>query len=833
MSSSNLPQSPDLFPEVSTVDSAPPQVVKTPFWKSISAQLYVTILGVALVGLGGMGFYFFRMLEANGRSQISANLENQAQQLSGDLALAEQFAQNLGRTTAILYDANIRQTQDYRSLVVSSLDNRPALVQGFGVLQTPNSLVTNRTWYAPYIYEPDSQSQARLKPSEERLANTRSFIFGDLTFTDSYPTQDYYNKTLKRNKPSWDEPYLTSTYEFALTTYAGQIRDNKGQLIGVFNVDISLRDLVQRYAKLNAFENSGNFVLLSQQGNLLAYPPDPSKAVKMVNAKEVKGLQGVWAQIKAQISQKPMGILNVEGSGNYVAYQRLHNGWILLAQVPATTITSPAIASTAAAVVIVGALLSGAVFWFNRRLRARLQPILNECNQLAGIDPEAQALLGQQDELDRLSTSFFNLLSQLSVKEDEIRNEAIFNAQNQEQLRAVAEAESEAEALATEIERLLEFVEAVEAGDLRVEAQVSQRVTGLLADCLNQLVAELSRVLSTVNRTALQVTTGASHLENLALATNTQAEQQTKAMHQLQALMVDVNLRCQETAVQAVATDAAMEQSQAAVAEGLEQMTLMQQGITQLQSGTQQIIQRVQTLTEFLSMTNQFTRDQKRVATLTRVLALNASMTATRAAGQEDPEQFACIAKEFEAIAKQVNDLAVQTNQSLQVLQQQTDQIQTAISGVNSDVVEIDGLMQQFSSSVDQSQQVFGSIQNATERVVQLGQQVTQSSQEIAAAAETTLSSLKTTASTAEATTKQSAQMRAEATSMEQMAQKLLSRVNFFRLPENVPESDDLSVISMVKPNLGLASDLTAGSSSVENLEASFVASGHHADTDS
>jgi twitching motility protein PilJ len=270
-----------------------------------------------------------------------------------------------------------------------------------------------------------------------------------------------------------------------------------------------------------------------------------------------------------------------------------------------------------------------------------------------------------------------------------------------------------------------------------------------------------------------------------------------------------------------------MEQSQAAVAEGLQQMNLMQQGISQLQVGTNQIIRRVQTLTEFLAMTNQFTRDQKRVATLTRVLALNASMTATRAAGQEDPEQFACIAKEFEAIAKQVNDLAVQTNQSLQVLQQQTDQIQTAISGVNSDVVEIDGLMQQFSQSVDQSQQVLGSIQNATERVVQLGQQVTQSSQEIATAAETTLSSLKTTAATAEATTNQSAQMRAEATNMEQLAQKLLGRVNFFRLPETVEENNNFTVISMMKPKL----DLTAGSPSVGHSEANLIASGHSADT--
>jgi methyl-accepting chemotaxis protein PixJ len=800
MSSNQLSKSPDLFQDVNVLDSAnQPAELKSPFWRSISTQLFVTVLAAAFLGLGGMGLYFFKLLEAQGQAQIKTTLDSQVQQLEGQLNQVEQFAVGLGNTAEILHNSNNRSSEDYKALVVSSFRNRPPIVQGFGILQTPNGLARNRTWYAPYIYEPDAQSQRQLKPSEERLININSHIFGDLALTDEYPKQDYYTKPLQQNQSFWDEPYITATYPVALTTFTGVIRNPQGQAIGVFNADISLKNLVERYAKTPAYQQSGHFILLSSGGNVLAYPPDPSKAAKMVNAKDVKALQQLWAQVQAQLAKRSIGILPMEGRNTYVAYQRLENGWVLLAEVPTAAITGPASSSTAAAILIVGGALAAAVALFNRRLNSRLRPILNECNQLANIDPETQAAYAQSDELDRLSASFFNVLSQLSVKEDEIRNEATFNAMNQERLRLASDAEAESQALATEVENLLEFVEAVQAGDLTVDAPVTQRVTGLLADCLNQLVSELARVIATVNRTTAQVTTGASQLESLALASNDQAIQQSQAVDQVQSLMADVNLRCQETAIQAIATDAAMEQSQAAVSEGLEQVNLMQQGITQLQLGTNQIIQRVQTLTEFLSMTTQFTQDQKRVATLTRVLALNASMTATRAAAQEDPEQFACIAKEFEAIAKQVNDLAVQTNQSLQNLQQQTDQIQTAISGVNSDVVSIDSLMQQFSTSVDQSQQVLGSIQSSTQRVVQLGQQVTQSSQEIAAAAQTTLAALQTTADAAEVTTVQSSQMRTEATQMEQLAKKLQGRVNFFRLPDESFDSGDLSVVSMVK----------------------------------
>jgi methyl-accepting chemotaxis protein PixJ len=808
--SSTLPPSPDLSPDLDllpdidngAVANAPlaPIKIKTPFWKSIKTQLFVAVMGSSMLGLGGMGWFLYNTLEQQGKAQIASNLDGQAQRLESNLKQVEQFTHSLKVATESLYNGNSRQPEDYKTLVTAFLASKPNLVQGFGVMQTPNGLVSNRTWYGPYIYEPDDQSKIRLKPTEERLPNTNAFIFGDLLFADQYPQQDYYSKTLKQNRFFWDEPYITSTYAIALTSYTGALKDNQGKVIGLVSADVSLKDLVQRYAKLHAYQQSGHFALLSSSGNLIAYPPDPNKAAKMVNAKQVSGLQDVWVKIQERVAAKPTGIVEVSGNGNYVAYQRLDNGWLLLAEVPRTTVTAPAIASTAGAVLVVGLALAGSVFWFIKRLNDKLKPMLEECNLLVSVDPQAQAVMSQQSELDRLSNSFYMLLSQLSRKEDEIRNEATFNTLNQERLRTATEAESEAHILASEVEHLLGVVEAIEAGDLTVEAQVSQRVTGLLADCLNQLVAEWGRVMTVVNRTAEQVTTGATYLEGLALSTNSQAEQQSLAVNQVQALMANVNLRCQETAKQAVATDAAMEQSQTAVAEGLQQIELMQKGITQLQTGTNQIIQRVQSMTEFITLASQFTRDQKRVATLTRVLALNASMTATRAAGQEDPEQFASVAKEFAAIAAQVNDLAVQTNQSLQLLQQRTDQIQTTISGVNSDVVEIDGLMQQFSHSVDQSQQVLGSIQGATERVVQLGQQVTQSSQEIVQAAQTTLTSLETTAVAVTSTAEQSAQMRAEASNMEQLAQKLLGRVNFFRLPEEEFEMEDLSIVSMVRP---------------------------------
>lgn len=220
-------------------------------------------------------------------------------------------------------------------------------------------------------------------------------------------------------------------------------------------------------------------------------------------------------------------------------------------------------------------------------------------------------------------------------------------------------------------------------------------------------------------------------------------------------------------------------------------MVTMTSEIEVLQKGTEQIVKRTEMLTNFVAMSASFAKDQKRVAALTRVLALNASMIANRASGQEDPEQFASIAREFETVASQVNDLAVQTNQSLLLLQQRTDQIQTVVSGINQDVGEISNCVNQFIVSVDQSRQVFDNIKTVTNRVAQVGQQVTQSSLAIATTAQSTLRSIQNIAEVTAQTEHDSRFTREQAGLMDQLARTLLEKVRFFRL------SNDSSTIDL------------------------------------
>jgi twitching motility protein PilJ len=375
-----------------------------------------------------------------------------------------------------------------------------------------------------------------------------------------------------------------------------------------------------------------------------------------------------------------------------------------------------------------------------------------------------------------LKASQLNLLQSNQELEAQIEQRAT----QEQQIR------EESELLQTDVGHILDVVSAIEYGDLTIEAEVNERATGLVSDTLNRLIESLHRIISVVSTTADQVTENADQVEQLALETADHAQQQTQSVNDVRSLMENVNTLTANSRAQATATEKALELAQSAVAAGQKEMNEMVEGISTLEEGTDQIVKRTQLLNEFVDLASQFSKDQKRVASLTRVLALNASMLSTRALKEKDPTQFASIAKEFEAISRQVNDLAAQTNQTLAQLQQRTDQIQTVTSGLNQDVKDINHLVQQFTHEVGQSRQAFANMQAVTEQVTQAGQHVKQANDDIFQAVQSTLIATQEISRETENTVLRARITQEQAAKMGELSRILTSMVEFFQLSSTV-----------------------------------------------
>ncbi len=352
----------------------------------------------------------------------------------------------------------------------------------------------------------------------------------------------------------------------------------------------------------------------------------------------------------------------------------------------------------------------------------------------------------------------------------------------------------ESEFLQQEVSHLLDVVSKVEEGDLTTQAQVSDRITGLVADTLNRFIERLAEVLDQVVRAAHQVSQGAYQQTELAETVATNAEQQAQAVTQVLGLTEQVENAAQASAQRATTSNESLQTVSTTLMQGQEAINALTQGINVLQEGTDRIVQRMKTLREFVGLADQFVESQNQIAFITQTLSLNASLVAARASEQRDPRQFVVVAREFDSIADQVSKLAQQTTEGLTILEQQSTQIHNVVSAVDGDVQSLGDLVKQFTTGVEQSNQVFDRVQIVTAEAVQAGEAVEHFNQEIVDAAQITATVMQDIAGLANKTAALTQMARKRSEQIDLLSAQLLQNVQFFQLPLAMGDGSEAQV---------------------------------------
>ncbi|MBW4551800.1 MAG: HAMP domain-containing protein [Aphanocapsa sp. GSE-SYN-MK-11-07L] len=744
---------------------------------SIGTKLFVAVMAGALAGLGGISFLFYQTLAQQAERQVQDALKTEVNGIESQIAPVSQTAQNISVAIDSLKAAKVTDIEAYKSTVLGFYHQRPKLAMGTYFLQAPNAIIASRQWFGPYFYtdqkSPDQVGVALPAPHQ-------GVIYSDLYVDDKYPTREYYTLPVKAERAVWTEPYIW--YGITMTSFVRPNYDSQNKLTAVTGVDVNVSSL-SKNIRGSVINNAGYFTLVSAKGTLMAYPPDPSKAAKVESYQKVPQLKAIWSKVQSGQS----GLITVDG--NLLAYRRVPStNWLMLAVVPQSVVMLPVLGITLAGTLVAGAILAIVVALAARQINRRLQPILAECDKLAATDAQTQGKLRQEDEIGQLSLSFFNLLDTLSANQKQIQAEAEARlAETQERLRLATEAQKESEALQVEVGHILDVVSAVEDGDLTVEAEVSDRATGLVADTLNRLIEQLGQTLTQVFAAAQQVSEGSANLEELAKIVAANAEEQAQEVAQVLERTEQVKASAVSSLTQVHNSNQALLNVRSVVEAGQSSIDSMNQGIGVLQQGTDRIVQRMKTLGEFVGLADQFVQEQNQIASLTQVLALNATLVAARAAEQRDPRQFLVVAREFEAIAAQVSDLAQQTNDGLNGLQQRTTQIHSVVSAIDTEVQGLGSLVNSFTEGVDQSNQVFSSVQTTTSDVAKAGQAVAQSNQNIVKSAQATAQAMRGIADLAARTAQLTQTTQSQSEQMEALSKQLLNSIQFFRLPGTVP----------------------------------------------
>jgi methyl-accepting chemotaxis protein PixJ len=233
------------------------------------------------------------------------------------------------------------------------------------------------------------------------------------------------------------------------------------------------------------------------------------------------------------------------------------------------------------------------------------------------------------------------------------------------------------ERLQQQVIDLLRAVEPALQGDLTTRASVTDTEVGTVASAYNTTLQSLQKIVVQVQAAANQVGESSKLSGTSAVSVNQQAQQQALALEQALALIEKMMRSTAAVAQDAQQVEAAAQQANQIVQRGDTAMNRTVDGIIAIRSTVAETNQRIKRLSESSQKVSKIVSLISHFTTQTQLLALNASIEATRA-GQYG-RGFAVVADEVRSLARQSAAAATEIEQFVQEIQMGTAEVSTAM----------------------------------------------------------------------------------------------------------------------------------------------------------
>ena len=323
------------------------------------------------------------------------------------------------------------------------------------------------------------------------------------------------------------------------------------------------------------------------------------------------------------------------------------------------------------------------------------------------------------------------------------------------------------------IGRLLDEITNLANGDLTVRAQVTEHVTGAIADSINYTIDELRRLVAGITDASTQVTSATQEAQTVSTRLLEAAQKQAgeiqgagQSVAQMAQAMIDVSKKAADSSKVA-------EASLNAAGKGAQAVQNAVRGMNDIRDQIQETSKRIKRLGESSQEIGEIVQLISDITEQTNVLALNAAIQAASAG--EAGRGFTVVAEEVQRLAERSGEATKHIGAIVKSIQRDTQDAVEAMERSTQGVV-------QGTKTADEAGQALREIEQVSTQLAALIGSITQATQQQAASAARVAQNMKIILGITQLTTDGTRQTATAAVRLTALADSLKSSVAGFKL---------------------------------------------------
>ena len=279
----------------------------------------------------------------------------------------------------------------------------------------------------------------------------------------------------------------------------------------------------------------------------------------------------------------------------------------------------------------------------------------------------------------------------------------------------LAESQEQNERNQRAILRLLDEMTNLADGDLSTHTTVTEDITGAIADSVNYSIDALRDLVSTINKTSVQVSSAVQRSQGatgqLAEASNLQTKEITKASESITVISQSMS----EVSEKAADSAEVARKSVSIAHKGGETVRQTIAGMETIREQIQETSKRIKRLGESSQEIGDIVNLITEISDQTNILALNAAIQASMAG--EAGRGFAVVADEVQRLAERTGDATKQIEALVKTIQADTNEASVSMEQSTANVVKGAKLTENAGGALDRIEQVS---MNLAQRILEI-----------------------------------------------------------------------------------------------------------------